>query len=813
MKRVLLLLFTVALTFSLSAQSMKAYRKAAEKASYEKDYSAAVGYYKIILDEAGNKDTENLYNGAESARKFRVYKLAEAYYQKVLEREDASKFPLAMFYLADVKKRQGKYDEATQLYDNFAANAKDVAPEYINKAKFESASAIWAKDQVANGDSLGIDAYKDRVNTCNSEFAPYFQDGKLYYSSLRFVDEETNVKTPFSRALSYDEANNGPDGELLDEAVNKELKHVAHTVFNPSGKRMYFTLCDSKNASEVVCDIYYRDMQDDGNWGPVSSAGNGVNDDAGTTTQPAVGMDPASGNDILYFSSNRSGGNGGMDLYAVSVNADGSFGTPENLDSLNTEEDDVTPFYDTRTDLLYFSSTGRQNMGGFDIYSAKYLGNGNWDAVNHEGYPLNSSYDDMYFVKSNEAQKAFFSSNRPGGVVCGDSLTECICNDIYYFNTKIEVDLLVTTWHKILNTPLEQVIVNLYNLTSGETVELPVEDIHRYTSTLELDQDYMVVGSRDGWRPDTVYFDTRNIVESQTIEKELFLEPDVELEALTFDEITLKELYGCSVDLYEKTLTGSYIMIDSRPENNDYIALFDISLGKEYMVVAAKENYSSDTAYVTEALDIAAIQGPTTITKELFLLQDDVPPLLLPLYFDNDRPDPRTLSLTTNTTDEETYEAYYKRKGYYMDQFPEGSAERDSLDEFFEIDVKGGYERLDEFTTYLQRYLASGKQIQIIFRGYASPRARSTYNEKLSTRRIDCIRNYFEAVTLEGRRVFEPYIASRQLTIVEEPFGERKAKDGAVDETVDEKRSIYSHKAARERRVEIVEIISNSQSF
>jgi hypothetical protein len=54
--------------------------------------------------------------------------------------------------------------------------------------------------------------------------------------------------------------------------------------------------------------------------------------------------------------------------------------------------------------------------------------------------------------------------------------------------------------------------------------------------------------------------------------------------------------------------------------------------------------------------------------------------------------------------------------------------------------------------------------------------------------------------------IFATYIASGQLVISEVSFGETQAATGVADALEDERASIYSPAAARERRVEIVEV-------
>lgn len=181
-------------------------------------------------------------------------------------------------------------------------------------------------------------------------------------------------------------------------------------------------------------------------------------------------------------------------------------------------------------------------------------------------------------------------------------------------------------------------------------------------------------------------------------------------------------------------------------------------------------------------------------------LEDFLP---LTLFYDNDHPNPRTRRSTTSLSYEETYFAYLTREDEYYEQYAENQEEQDQLAAFFEKEVVEGYERLELFSDILLEQLEAGQTVEIFLKGYTSPRAQGDYNLLLGKRRVSAVRNHFadwKAGVLEG------YINSGQLIISEVSFGETKAAASAQDERAGERLSIYSPEAARERRVEIVEI-------
>ncbi len=81
------------------------------------------------------------------------------------------------------------------------------------------------------------------------------------------------------------------------------------------------------------------------------------------------------GFDVLYFASDRSGGQGGYDIWSVKLNADGQPAfEPVNMGTVvNSKEDEVSPFV-TPNSTLYYSSGGFVSLGGLDVYRADYKG-------------------------------------------------------------------------------------------------------------------------------------------------------------------------------------------------------------------------------------------------------------------------------------------------------------------------------------------------------------------------------------------------------------------------------------------------------
>jgi outer membrane protein OmpA-like peptidoglycan-associated protein/tetratricopeptide (TPR) repeat protein len=181
----------------------------------------------------------------------------------------------------------------------------------------------------------------------------------------------------------------------------------------------------------------------------------------------------------------------------------------------------------------------------------------------------------------------------------------------------------------------------------------------------------------------------------------------------------------------------------------------------------------------------------------------------LPLYFDNDEPDPRTRRTQTRKHYEETVVRYLEAQETYRVRFSEGlrGARKDvaeaAVDVFFEEEVRQGWERLSAFADLLLQQMQSGQHAEILIKGYTSPRAQSDYNINLGHRRVRSVINFFERY---GNGALKSYMDQGALRISETSFGETQAAKTVSDDLEDRRNSVYHPDAARERRVEIVSI-------
>ena len=412
-------------------QSFKALVKAGDEAFEQQDFHAALHYYVQAL-EFKPEQAEINYKYAEAALHFNALEKAEKHYRRVLKNKERDKFPDTRFQLGQVYQKLGDYDKALEHFGNYITQAaKGTLP--FDKVEKAIKACHWAKDQLLRFDSLlQIERLSKKINTGYSEFGAYQSGDTLYYSSYRYEYKKDKNRPPrkYAKVLT---SVRGAKGRTLRRNFNEDTLHTAHTAFSLDRKRIYFNRCRYVNGAEIRCAIYYREKDRRGRWKvkPVKLP-ESINWKDHTSTQPSIGFDSVLNVEVLFYASDRPGGKGGMDIWQVKIQeGDNQFSTPMPIASINTAYGEITPFFHTESQQLYFSSDGHQGMGGYDVFQT--LRGASWGEPMHLGVPLNSSYNEVYYFLGADSETGYFSSNRPGSYYL-DSDNKACCNDIYRFS-------------------------------------------------------------------------------------------------------------------------------------------------------------------------------------------------------------------------------------------------------------------------------------------------------------------------------------------------------------------------------------------
>ncbi|HMP29636.1 MAG TPA: hypothetical protein PKD85_08545, partial [Saprospiraceae bacterium] len=315
------------LSVLLLGQNKRQYLSAADEAFSLGNYYAALTYYNEALEFDG-KDAKTLFKSAEAARLFDSYKLAIQKYTYLLDTLNFNEEKLILFHLGELHQKLGEYSKAKDYYDLYVTQYGDDTDYYTQKAKVESIASEWALSRIGTQDSLvTLNRLTTDVNTVDSDFAPTMKGEKLVYSSMRY--KEVKAKDKPSRQISKILIFKDGYSEVYDENLNNTNQSVANTTIATDGETIYFTKCEYKSEGKLRCDIYKGKMIDDKTIADVEIL-KVVNDTAHTSTQPTIGKFENDDREVLFFSSDRKGGKGKLDIwYSYLIN--GIPTTPQNL--------------------------------------------------------------------------------------------------------------------------------------------------------------------------------------------------------------------------------------------------------------------------------------------------------------------------------------------------------------------------------------------------------------------------------------------------------------------------------------------------
>jgi len=897
------LVFLFCAGISAQNQSFAGYIEAADKSSARDDHYNAYRLYSIAAEDDWSDDKayddrigEVFYKAGTAAYRATAYGESEKYLVKLQSNPMVTKYPLAKYYLGQAVFRQGRYDQAVAHFQQFLDEQPRAPETYRSTALAQINDADWAIDAMTRSEEIKLNHLPEGINTTDSDIM-YTRGpkGTRYFSSNSF-EFKRDTLTP-KRMLSRIMKQTGTaEAEPLPANINLPGKNVAHTAFNKEMTRVYYSVCDFRNYDELICDIYRADIAADGNWtNPTKLQINQANY---STSQPSIGYDPVSGEEVLYFASDRPGGKGGLDLYSAPVAQDGNPGTPKNLDNINTAGNEASPFWYTPRKTLYFATDGRFTFGGMDVYKA-FLIDGRFRTPVNMGAPVNSAADEAYYARFDDPDQAYVSSRRPSSdALYYSEARDVCCYDIYEFTPDNRIDLQALTFNKLNGKELEGVTVKMYRITANGPQlvdEITNPDANDFNFKVEPMGKYQLVAEKDGFTTALDEFDLSlpEFKDVPFIERRLEINPKIDLDVFTFNSADDSELNGTTIKLYEMADDGTLTLIEEVSDPNANDGHFELEIGKRYKVEGIKSgfgkaddvidlrDYTGDEGgtlrrdlYLGQELEIYVIDGRTdeplsnaTInlvkmggklvgndtntggndfyytvsldqpfvlsttrpdyfprTDTLRFTQQDLVdgggklvyyvPLysnnisdFLPfeVYFDNDHPDPDSYLSRTSLTYEETYRPYIFRRPDFKTEAAEGLSDEDGflvkgdIDQFFTQEVEAGWKQLTRFSEALLLHMRSGASFTVELQGYASPRAPTEYNRRLSARRNMSLKNFFR--TYRGGALAK-YIDNKQLTFTEAALGETTANLDKIYERIDrERESIYSTIASLERRV------------
>jgi peptidoglycan-associated lipoprotein len=423
---------------------------------------------------------------AESYRRSNRYHESEEFYKKAID----AKVPEeeAYFYYAYALKSNGNYEAAANQFSNYIKVGTNF--DFINRAKNELQN-IKILSEIVNKKSLYKISNIEDLNTDAAEYSPYVYNKDLYFTTSRGVDKMHSANgTGFTEIYQYifdGTTHFSGQAKKLSDLINTPDAHESNAILMKDGNTLIFARGNdgSKKGAQDV-DIYSSKRQADGTWGEATMLK--INNPEAWDASPVLSQDEKT----LYFASNREGGNGGVDIYKATKNAEGEWDAPENLGTpINTRGNDMFP-YESKEGKFYFSSDGHPSIGALDFFEVKKQGNA--VKIENMGSGINTSYDELTLFYT-DSINGYFASNRPGGK--GD-------DDIYEFvdESKVRIARYVLDGtvfgegkdkKQFLLPGSHIIILN----EKGDTVQVITADENgQFKADLQPDTKYTVIASK-----------------------------------------------------------------------------------------------------------------------------------------------------------------------------------------------------------------------------------------------------------------------------------------------------------------------------
>ena len=356
---------------------------------------------------------------SKNANEYVYTQLAESYYN-VFDSENASKWYAkavkgkadaeTYFRYAQTLKVLGKYQEANKQMDVFAK----MMPK-DERAKEHLANPNYVPSLINNNKLFDV-ADTNIKNKGQSDFGALLtNDNILYFTSTRNSSNKTDkfIDQPY---LDIYKATRDDKGSFSEPIQVRELNtpfHDGPLTISADGNTVFFArdgLSEGQYEKSKKTNIkvgqqgIYKATKVDGKWSNIEALP--FNSKSYSATNPSLSKDGKT----LYFASDMQGGLGESDIWKVSVEANG-YGKPQNLGSnVNTADRENFPFIG-EDDILYFASTSRQGLGGYDVFRVNL---NTTEPPQNLGKPVNTEKDDFSFSFNKNANIGYFSSNRKG---------------------------------------------------------------------------------------------------------------------------------------------------------------------------------------------------------------------------------------------------------------------------------------------------------------------------------------------------------------------------------------------------------------
>ena len=380
------------------AQKVKYLYKVAEGHFYQEDPHRALRFYKKLAEQ--NPDYKDTRYKTELC--ILLTGDTERSLDTILEYRDTEgkKDKFYYYWLGKILDYRYEFNEAILAWQQFLKVDAYKSPEIVEETEFFIENARKKIEIAKNENRYQVVKLGDEINSHQSELTPTYitsANQLLFASSRGNSDEEVFNIFGIKRLDNQwgERSKISSLGEFYDNTANLML-------VNEDGKLFMFR--DHKGG-----DLYYSEQANDTWTVPVEF------DSKITNTHLGSHFYINEHEDRIVFSTDKHFKQSGLDIYESYKNVEtGKWSKPAPFTTIiNSELDEDSPFLSPDEKTLYFSSTGHNTIGGYDVFKSEFNeSTGNWSEPVNLGYPINTADDEIQFKISIDGDEGFFSSNR-----------------------------------------------------------------------------------------------------------------------------------------------------------------------------------------------------------------------------------------------------------------------------------------------------------------------------------------------------------------------------------------------------------------
>ena len=475
MKNLYIVLSFFAISSSIIAQNQDT--KIADKLFQRYEYVKAIKEYQKLVDN-GKADSYVFKQLADTY--YNMFNTADAvkwYAKATLTPQDAETY----FRYAQMLKSAGKYEESNKQMNKFAS----MLPNDLRAKSFKENPNYVPK--LVEGVTYTVASLP--ISSDKSDFGAVLYDKTLFFTSARNGSRKNygGSGEPFLDVYTSIMGDSGNFSEPTPLTSINHKRHDGPVTISADGNTMYFSSDsfrdgvfekDKENHLKLGRNNLYVATKSGETWSNIKPLP--FNSKEYSLSNPSLSRDGKT----LYFSSNMPGSMGGVDIWKVYVNGS-EFGKPENLGAkINTEGNESFPFIADDNTTLYFASSGKQGLGGLDIFQIN-LAKGT-EAVNM-GKPLNTEKDDFDFTFNKAKNIGFLSSNRNGN------------DDIFLATPLCAVDLLVVVTNAKTGEILASAKVAILDAKNNIIATESSNEKGEVSFKIECDTPYSIQASKEGF--------------------------------------------------------------------------------------------------------------------------------------------------------------------------------------------------------------------------------------------------------------------------------------------------------------------------